>query len=104
METKQSGFDLFWNSYPRKTSKGAARRAWAKRKFSVEQVLEVVQAVNIQVLHGMIKRNDKFKMHPATWLNAECWEDEIETAEVAEPEETNQPRLARLAEEYNAQH
>lgn len=65
------GFDLFWEAYPRKVSKGAAAKAWkaAIKKASADEIV------------GGVKRfkfsdDPQFIPHPATWLNAERWADE----------------------------
>jgi len=65
-------FDLFWKTYPRKTAKGAARKAWDKlteenRKAALAGAARFAADPN---------REETFTPYPATWLNAEQWEDE----------------------------
>lgn len=63
-------FDAFWAAYPRKVSKGHARKAWAAaiRKTSA---VEIIRAV----AEARWPREPKFIPHPATWLNGERWND-----------------------------
>lgn len=65
-------FEDFYKAYPRKTAKGAARKAWEKlspedRQKAVEGALRYSNDPN---------RDESFTAYPATWLNAERWLDE----------------------------
>lgn len=64
------GFDAFWEAYPRKVSKGHARKAWASaiRKSSPATIIRAVA-------EARWSRDPKFIPHPATWLNGERWND-----------------------------
>ena len=65
-------FEEFWEMYPRKQSKPAARKAFAKaRKLTDHQtILDAVFAYKLDV-----NREQAFTKMPATWLNNECWND-----------------------------
>jgi len=65
-------FNLFWNNYPRKTAKGAARKAWDK--LTAEDQQEAITAAARFAADP--NREETFTPHPATWLNAERWLDE----------------------------
>jgi len=65
-------FDLFWKVYPRKTAKGAARKAWDKLK--AEEQLAATEGA--QRFASDPNRDETFTPHPATWINAERWLDE----------------------------
>lgn len=77
-----SEFDDWYAGYPRKTGKGAARKAFIRaRKAGVP--LDVLKAglersVRSWAAEGRAK--DKIP-YPATWLNAESWDDEEITAQ-----------------------
>jgi len=67
----------FWSMYPRRVGKGNAVKAWTKA---------VKKSSSIEIMAGLerykekINRDgteEKFIAHPATWLNANRWEDEI---------------------------
>ncbi len=71
-------FEQFWTVYPRKVGKGAARKAFAKIKPSEELLKRMVTAVIVQSKTEMwTKDKGQYIPNPATWLNQERWEDEI---------------------------
>ena len=63
-------FEEFWKIYPRKTAKGAARKAWAK---IAEPEAVIAGAVRFAADPN---RDATFTPYPATWLNGEQWLDE----------------------------
>ena len=72
-----SSFEAFWQAYPKKVGKGAARKAWSRIRPGQDLVAVMLQAIEKQ------KRGDQwgeshgqFIPHPATWLNEERWRDE----------------------------
>ena len=71
-------FDAFWTAYPRKVAKGMARRAWLKA-LRITDAVTVMTALDAQKAAGF-GRDPVFTKHPATWLNGECWADEIQSA------------------------
>lgn len=77
-------FDTFWRAYPRRVAKGHARDAFAKaiRKTTLEAMLT---AIADYIRHKPDRIDFK---HPATWLNAESWDDEWQTV----PRETGRRR------------
>lgn len=80
-------FDTFWQAYPRKVSKGAARKAFQKLKPSEELVAQMVDAIEKwKATPQWQEKNGKFIPYPSTWLNGERWEDEIPEPEQAQKE------------------
>jgi len=70
-------FDEFWAHYPRKEAKGAAKKAWARIKPSAELTARMIAALEVQKRSEKWReKNGQFIPHPATWLNAERWEDQ----------------------------
>ena len=72
-----SDFDTFWLLYPRKCAKGAARRAYgcAVKKASHQAIMDGLGRYT-----AFLARSGKapeYVKHPATWLNGECWLDEL---------------------------
>lgn len=67
-------FDVFWESCPKKASKGAAEKSYLKAR----------ETVSAEILLTGIRRygasqqgkDPAFTKHPATWLNQQCWLDE----------------------------
>jgi hypothetical protein len=70
----EPGFECFWNQYPLKKAKGAARKAYcnALKRASAEEIEAGARR------YALTKPERQFTKHPATWLNADCWLDESE--------------------------
>ena len=70
-----AGFDDFWAAYPRKEDKGRARPAWNKAvKKADAQTITAAAKQYAQTVDR--KEGGKYIKLPATWLNAEAWENE----------------------------
>ena len=81
--TSCTGFDEFWEKYPKKQGKGAAKKSWSRIKPSKELTEKILVAIEQQ------KQSDQWKTDrgqfiplPATWLNQERWDDEQQVGEV----------------------
>ena len=76
-EGENTQFELFWQAYPKKKSKGQAEKAWLKIKPN-EQLLEAILSTIEQAKTSVdwTKDGGQFIPYPATWLNAKGWEDE----------------------------
>lgn len=72
MELQQPGFDDWWAVYPLKKDKGAARRAFTRavKKVSVDVIVAAASAYRDDP-----NRDPRFTKYPASWLNAEAWEN-----------------------------
>lgn len=79
-------FEAFWSLYPKKKSKGDAKKAWKKLKPSATTVSTIMAK-----LHELINSNDwkrdngQFIPYPATWLRAEGWNDEVSSPVAPRP-------------------
>lgn len=100
-------FDRLWKQYPRKTAKGAARRAFDRvmRRSdapSIDDLLAAVERYAEPFTSGKIEMN--YCAHLATWLNGERWSDETTpstTAPAASPQVSAEIRTAEnLAAAY----
>ncbi|WP_423068980.1 hypothetical protein [Devosia sp. CN2-171] len=64
-------FDAFWNAYPNKVAKAAAREAFAAARRRVDA---------ISLMNGLARYRAKLDerpwCNPATWLNQDRWSDE----------------------------
>lgn len=67
------GFDEFWEAYPRKQGKGAARTAFIKALSKVDSQTIIDAAISYR---DDPNREQGFTAHASTWLNQERWEDE----------------------------
>ena len=85
-------FDAFWQHYPRRIAKGAARIAYerALKKTTPEIILAALEKYKLH------KPDTIDYCHASTWLNGERWCDEWE-AETIKPEPLFRP--ARSVEE-----
>lgn len=72
-------FEQFWDAYPRRVGKKAAVAAWKKLNAEAMQVAVSVlpDHVAVWVAEG---RGTATVPYPATWLNAEAWQDELSFA------------------------
>jgi len=71
-------FDQFWRAYPKKRSKGQAEKAWQKIKPDASTFRRIIEAIEIHKRsNDWQKESGAYIPYPATWLNAKCWEDEI---------------------------
>lgn len=84
-DIKDDRFDIFWKQYPRKVAKPNAQKAWNKIKPDDVVFKKMLDAINQQ---GLSSKEIQFVPHPATWLNAQRWEDEISV-------QSNMNQLAR---------
>jgi len=70
----ERSFEEFWETYPRKSGKGAAKKAFAKA-FETAGA-KVVEGAKRYATDPNLPFDKNFIPHPATWLNQERWEDE----------------------------
>ena len=72
-----NSFNSFWESYPKKKSKGDAEKAFAK--INPDEKLMAAMLAKIErgkKSEDWQKDNGKYIPHPATWLRAKGWDDE----------------------------
>lgn len=88
------GFDRFWQIYPRKAGKGAARTAWAKAITGVDP--ETIYA-GAERYRDDPNRSEAYTAHPSTWLNNERWDDDP----LPKREDTEAPRALTFMEQVS---
>lgn len=75
----EQAFDVWYQQYPNKKSKGDARKAWAQTKSIRPSLPTMLEKLNKQCqTEDWRKDGGKFICYPATYLRAEKWDDEIE--------------------------
>ena len=80
-ELPDADFDAFWALYPKKKSKGEAKKAWAQLKPSREIISAIMAKLPLLAAsHDWTKEGGQYVPNPATWLRAEGWEDEVKDA------------------------
>lgn len=77
-------FYLFWKAYPKKVAKPRARKAFDKINPD-DTLLEKILAgvARAKKTRQWVKDSGEYIPHPATWLNAKRWEDEIEEVRIS---------------------
>jgi hypothetical protein len=85
---REEEFQCFWDKYPHRVGKGAARRAFEKVNVSLDSLLRALDE------YIRTKPKDRPWCNPATWLNQERWEDR--PAESAQEDDT--ARFRRMLE------
>lgn len=72
-------FEAFWTSYPRKTGKTAAGKAYAKARKDADAAT-IAKGLESAVAVWIAARTEpQFIPHPTTWLNQGRWADEQPT-------------------------
>ena len=77
-------FDEFYKLYPRKVGKGNAVKAWKK----IKNPDEVIAGLKAQ-LFSLSQLETQFIPHPASWLNADRWEDEVDKTHLLQHDGNN---------------
>lgn len=76
--TLAQGFARFWDAYPKRVSKGRAEKAFTSLKPNEQLLGSILSALERAKTSVQWQRDDgRFIPHPATWLNAKGWEDEL---------------------------
>jgi len=73
--TAPDGFDAFYAAYPRRESRGDAEKAYAAALS--RSTPEIILAGAKRYALAMKQSEVRFIKHPATWLRADCWKDEL---------------------------
>lgn len=73
----ESYFDTFWREYPKKKSKGTALKAFNKalKRTDFDTIMEALRA--LKGSNEWTKDGGQYVPYPATWLNADGWNDEV---------------------------
>jgi hypothetical protein len=70
-------FERFYDAYPRKVGRDAARKAFAKRQVTEALLVTMLAAIKRQGLKDRCAKGEsQYVPHPATWLNEGRWQDE----------------------------
>jgi hypothetical protein len=72
-DARSEAFEAFWAIYPRRVAKGDAVKAWRAKKCD-DFAAEVIDAVERH--RESLRAKGDYCPYPASWLNAERWNDE----------------------------
>ena len=88
-KTPVQGFEEFWKAFPKTASKGSALKAWNKLRPGRELREKIMAAIErAKKSEQWNRENGRFIPYPATWLNAQGWEDELEPQNKAKAQTT----------------
>jgi hypothetical protein len=82
------GFDEFWQAFPRRIGKDAARKAYAAaiKRATPEEIIAGARAYSaIRMAEPDPERRERFTKHPSSWLNGGHWADEAPQFRPAPP-------------------
>lgn len=92
-ELQEKQFDKFWQAYPKKVSKKQAQKSWKKINPSLELFEKILKALEmVKQTEQWKKDNGKYVPYPATWLNQERWNDEINMMQYNKPVNEQEPK------------
>lgn len=89
-----TGFDDFWEVWPRKVAKKPAQDRWAEISPGIALVERIIVAVKAQTQAGRLDAG-KYTPYPATWLRAGRWTDQL-------PKEAEKASRRRAEADKNA--
>jgi hypothetical protein len=69
-----AGFEDFWGHYPRRIGKLAALRAYEK---ALKHATQDTILAGVMLYKQTMPQEERFRPHPATWLNQGRWMDEL---------------------------
>ena len=77
-EKTDSSFDAFWNAYPKKAGKEAARKAWAKavKKAKPSEIIEGAKRYALWLSNAAGGEFRPHPKYPQGWLSAGRWADQ----------------------------
>jgi hypothetical protein len=92
-DTQERRFAEFWDQYPKKVGKQAAKSSWNRIKPNTELFDHIMQAVtDAKQSEQWTRDSGRFIPNPATWLNQGRWDDVLTPANA--PKEGGQHRGA----------
>jgi hypothetical protein len=89
-ESNTEDFDKFWDAYDKKIDNSKCKEKWAKLSdIDKESILTTVE--KYVKAHPELK----FRKNPLTYLNGQCWKDDIVDTTAHSPTETPQVRVTQ---------
>ncbi len=94
-------FEVFWQRYPRRKCKKAARDKYEKalKIATHEEIMAGVERYRADIARKGTE--EQFVAHAATWLHNERWEDEYGLDVESDPTAGFSPTLRRHMQEWN---
>lgn len=91
-DEEPEGFSEFWQAYPKKVGKAQARKAWTKTQGKRPELAVILGALSAAKESDQWQGDEgRYIPHPATWINAERWSDEMNSRIDEDSESYNTP-------------
>jgi len=84
--TEVEAFERFWAAYPRREAKRDAQKAWKAATTRTNPATILAGAERYRDYGPRQRAEPKYTKLPATWLNRDCWEDQLATDRPAVPD------------------
>ncbi len=75
VRARDTAFETFWNEYPKKVGKVAARKAFDKVNVPLETLVDAVKSQKCS--EQWTRENGRYIPNPTTWLNQGRWDDTL---------------------------
>ena len=90
-------FERFWEAYPKKVRKAAARRAWKAIKPDEDLTQTILKAIELaKASPQWTKSGGRFIPDPSRWIEEKRWEDQLSPA-LEPPRSYNIEDLERIS-------
>lgn len=83
VSANDEAFNRFWDVYPKKVSKGDAKKAWDTGKCHKQIDAILASLEKHRLWTEWTKEGGRYIPYPATWLRAMGWENETENTNVS---------------------
>jgi hypothetical protein len=94
-EIKENFFETFWNLYDKKVERKSCYNKFIKLDLKV-----IEKIINVVPFYVKSTPDVKYRKNPETWINGECWNDEIKDSTTEQPKERFTPSGQRLIIPY----
>lgn len=100
IKNENSGFEQFWSAYPRKVNKKNTLKIWIRENCDsvLPKILAFLDVANKS--ERWSPENMKYIKHPSTFLNGECWEDDLADYPPARIDGKSNVKLPTNGEDY----
>jgi retron-type reverse transcriptase len=94
-EIKKNYFEHFWNLYDKKVERKSCYNKFIKLDLEV-----IEKIINVVPFYVKSTPEVKYRKNPETWINGECWNDEIKDSTTEQPKERFTPSGQKLIIPY----
>ena len=94
-EIKKTYFDIFWSLYDKKVERKSCFNKFMKLDLEV-----IEKIINVVPFYVKSTPEVKYRKNPETWINGECWNDEIKETTTEQPKERFTPSGQKLIIPY----